>query len=90
MGNRDGSSGHNHEHHDIGCLAAIEMLYAYLDGELTDAKAVADFEKHLEHCRSCFTRTQMERLLNERLKREAKDGAPGRLKKRLRSLMDEF
>ena len=90
MSERDGSSGHDHEHDDIGCLAAIEILYAYLDGELDDPKAVADFEKHLEHCRSCFTRAQMERMLNERLKKQAKDGAPDRLKRRLRALIDDF
>jgi len=79
-----------HDHDDIGCLAAIEAFYAYLDGELDDPRAVADFEHHMSHCRSCFTRAEMEGLLNERLKQLAKRNAPDRLKKRLRNLMDKF
>ncbi len=78
------------ERDDIGCLAAIEMLYAYLDGELGDPQTAADFERHMEHCRSCFTRAEMEGLLNDRLRKLAEDRAPDRLRSRLRHLMDRF
>lgn len=78
------------DHDDIGCLAAIEMFYAYLDGELDDPRTVAEFEHHMEHCRSCFTRAEMEGLLNERLKELAKHRAPERLRSRLRDLMSRF
>ena len=84
---------HPHDHPDdgdIGCLAAIEIFYAYLDGELDDPKTVADFEHHMAHCRSCFTRAELEGLLNERLKYLAKHQAPTRLKNRLRNIMDKF
>ena len=46
--------------HDIGCLRAIEAFYAYLDGELDDPESIADFEHHLGHCRSCFSRIEMD------------------------------
>jgi len=75
---------------DIGCLAAIEVFYAYLDGALDDPQTIADFEHHLAHCRSCFTRAEMEGLLNERLKELASHRAPDRLKSRIRVLMDKF
>ncbi|MHC4372240.1 MAG: anti-sigma factor family protein [Planctomycetota bacterium] len=75
---------------DIGCLAAIETFYAYLDGELNDPQSIADFENHMAHCRSCFSRAELERLLNERLKELATHHAPERLKSRLRNLMDRF
>jgi anti-sigma factor (TIGR02949 family) len=78
------------DHDDIGCLAAIEIFYAYLDGELTDPREIEDFEKHLEHCRSCFTRAEMERLLTARLKKEAGKRAPERLHNRLARLMEQF
>ena len=78
------------EHDDIGCLAAIEMFYAYLDGELTDPHEIDDFERHLAHCRSCFTRAEMEKLLTDRLKDLAEERAPDRLRSRLSKLMDEF
>ena len=78
------------DHDDIGCFQAIEMFYAYFDGELDDPRDVEDFEKHLEHCRSCFTRAEMEKLLTERLKELAGQRAPERLRDRLTKLMDEF
>lgn len=80
----------NRPHDDIGCLDAIEAFYAYLDDELDGPKSVAEFEHHMAHCRSCFTRAEMERLLNERLKKLARHRAPDRLKNRLRDLMSEF
>ena len=44
----------------------------------------------MEHCRSCFTRTEMETLLTERLKEAAKHRAPERLHRRVSKLMDEL
>jgi anti-sigma factor (TIGR02949 family) len=75
---------------DIGCLAAIEMFYAYLDGELDGPESIADFEHHMAHCRSCFTRAELEGLLNERLKELARHRAPDRLKRRVHDLMNRF
>ena len=78
------------DHDDIGCLAAIEAFYAYLDNELDDPKSVADFEHHMAHCRSCFTRAELEGLLNKRLRELATHRAPDRLRSRLRGLMNRF
>ena len=75
---------------DIGCLRAIEMFYAYFDGEIDDPEAVADFEHHLEHCRSCFTRAEFENLLTERLRALAGERAPSSLERRLRLLIESF
>ena len=77
-------------HDDIGCLAAIEAFYAYLDGELHDPRSIEDFERHMAHCRSCFTRAELEGLLNERLRELARHRAPDRLKTRLRDLINRF
>ena len=76
--------------HDIGCLRAIEAFYAYLDGELEDPAAIADFEHHLEHCRSCFSRIEFEKALNERMRKTAKHESPDALRKRVGKLMDKF
>ena len=78
------------EDDDIGCLVAIEMFYTYLDGELSDPREIEDFEKHLAHCRSCFTRAEMEDLLTDRLRTLAKHRAPDRLHDRLNKIMNEF
>ena len=87
---RSGDSPIHGDRDDIGCLAAIEAFYAYLDGELNDPKSIADFEHHMAHCRSCFTRAELERLLNQRLKELAGDRAPDRLRSRVRDLMGQF
>lgn len=81
---------HHGDHEDIGCLRAIEAFYAYLDGELDDPESIAEFEHHMAHCRSCFSRTQMERMLTERMKKTAKSKAPEALKLRLRNLLNKF
>ena len=78
------------DHDDIGCFQAIEMFHAYLDGELDDPRDLEDFEKHMGHCRSCFTRAEMENLLTDRLKEVARLHAPERLHSRLNKLMEEF
>ena len=75
---------------DIGCLQAIEMLYAYLDGELSDEASIARVEKHLDHCRSCYSRTQMERTLTEHIRKANRQVVPDALQSRLRKLMDHF
>jgi len=88
--NRPGDPPIHRDHDDIGCLAAIEAFYAYLDDELNEPKSIADFEHHMAHCRSCFTRAELERLLNERLRELATHRAPDRLKSRLRDMMSRF
>lgn len=75
---------------DMGCLEAIEALYAYLDGELKDPESIAEFEHHMSHCRSCYSRAEVERLLTEQLRTASGSHASERLKKRLQDLMDDF
>jgi len=75
---------------DIGCLQAIDALYAYLDGELDDPQSIAKFEHHMGHCRSCYSRTEIEQLLTERMRKSARSRAPDLLQGRLRELMNEI
>jgi anti-sigma factor (TIGR02949 family) len=85
------STRNTHDHgDDIGCLEAIEAFYAYLDGELDDPQSIADFEHHMSHCRSCYSRADIEKLLTRRMRESAKNSAPTSLQERLRKLMDEF
>jgi anti-sigma factor (TIGR02949 family) len=75
---------------DIGCLQAIDALYAYLDGELDDPDTTASFERHIQHCRSCYSRAEVESLLTKRVRAAAKSQASAALQARLRHLMDNF
>lgn len=72
---------------DMGCLQALEVFYAYLDGEL-DPATTADFEHHMAHCRSCYSRAELEALVTRRLRSAATRQAPESLKQRLRLLME--
>lgn len=80
----------NHRHDDIGCLQAIEAFYAYLDGELDDPESIANFEQHLSHCRSCFSRVEVERILTERIRDSRRSRAPEALRARLKDLMKKY
>ena len=80
----------NHPQHDIGCLQAIEAFYAYLDGELDDPESIAGFEHHLSHCRSCFSRTEMEQALTARIRTSVQRESPELLRARVRRLIDKF
>ncbi len=44
----------------------------------------------MSHCRSCFSRAEVERLLNERMRESGSSKAPEDLRDRVRRLMDEF
>lgn len=86
-----------HDHHEQGddveeidCLEAIDSLYAYLDGELTDKETLAKFKSHLGHCKSCYSRSELEGVINERIKESGKDKAPEKLKNRINSFLDDL
>jgi len=75
---------------EIECLEAIDNLYAYLDGELTDEETLAKFSQHLDHCHSCFTRSELEGVISERIRASGKSKTPESLQNRLRDLLDDF
>ena len=74
---------------EIDCLEAIGQLYAYLDGELGKVEKF-QVEQHLEHCKSCYSRAQLEGAINQRLSNFRKDEAPDTLQERLKSIMDKL
>jgi len=76
--------------HDIGCLQAIEAFYAYLDGELDNPETIEDFEHHLGHCRSCFSRIEVEKALNARIGRSAKHQSSDELRDRVGKLLEKL
>lgn len=82
---------------DIGCLEAIEYLYAWLDGELGDDEIADEVEHHISHCKSCFSRAEMEKVLTEHIRRSNKpatgdecEKAPRSLQTRLGKLLDKL
>lgn len=78
----------NHDH-DISCEQVIERLFVYLDGELEDVSQET-IDRHLAHCRDCFTRAEFEKRLRRRVADSVSTQAPERLRSRVRALLDEF
>ncbi|MCH9053524.1 MAG: zf-HC2 domain-containing protein [Proteobacteria bacterium] len=80
----------DHDHvQDINCEDVLKHLVDYLHGEVEDAKH-AEIEKHLDSCRSCFSRTGFEKALKDRVRDQAKEKATEALQDRLKDLMDKF
>lgn len=80
----------NPEVNEIDCLEAFDHLYAYLNNEITDPVDLVNIEHHLSHCKSCFSRAQMERELNQRIREAGKSDIPASLTNRLNKLMDDL
>ena len=75
---------------EIGCIEAINALYACLDGELDEPDEIAKFEHHLSHCRVCYSRTELETALARYARDSAKARAPGPLQDRLKKLIGKL
>jgi HAD superfamily hydrolase (TIGR01509 family) len=50
---------------ELTCEEVIEQLFDFLDHRLDEAQS-AEFHRHLERCRECFSRAEFERRLRER------------------------
>jgi mycothiol system anti-sigma-R factor len=73
----------------IDCEEAIRHLFTYLDGEL-EADRHAEIERHIEECRGCYSRTEFERLLKQRVAELGEEKAPDLLRRRVKALIDSF
>lgn len=79
-----------HDEDEIDCLEAFDHLYAYLNNEITDPTDLANIEHHLSHCKSCFSRAEMERELNQRIKVTGQSEVPPQLKLRLNKVLKDL
>ena len=75
---------------DSDCLEAFDHVYAYLNNEIEDPETLARIEHHLSHCKSCYSRAEMERKINRRLKQARQSRASDQLRNRLKNLIDDF
>ena len=90
MSNEKHPHDHKHDVEEIDCLEAIDSLYAYLDGELNDEKTLAQFRQHLSHCKSCYSRSELEGVINERIKNHEREELPKSLKTRISNFLDDL
>jgi len=73
----------------LKCDEAIRLLFEYIDDELEqhDHEAV---EAHLEECRACFSRMEFDKRLQGLVKGPDTSAAPEDLRKRVKSILDQF
>lgn len=73
----------------IDCQEALRLLAAFLDDELPgDTRASVD--RHLERCRSCFSRAEFERRLKREIARLIRDEVTPGFEERIRRLVADF
>lgn len=73
----------------INCDEALRMLAAFLDHELHFGEH-EDVERHLEMCRSCFSRAEFERRLKGEVARLGREEVRPGFEERVRRLFDSF
>jgi anti-sigma factor (TIGR02949 family) len=71
------------------CEDALRLLAAHLDREL-DAPAHAQVERHLEACRSCYSRAEFEKRLKASLATLGHEPVRPELADRVQTLIREF
>lgn len=73
----------------MSCDEALRALAAFLDGELHGGPQEA-VERHLEVCRSCFSRAEFERRLKAEVRRLRREEVPAGFEDRVRRLLNSF
>ena len=75
--------------HPIDCDEALRLLAAFLDHELHSDEREG-VERHLQMCRSCFSRAEFERRLKGEITRlRTEEVSPG-FEERVRRLIGSF
>ena len=73
----------------ISCAEAVEQLWEYLDGALTEQDRAAT-EEHLSFCRRCCGEVEFADELRVFLAREASEEIPDEVRARLITTLDEL
>ena len=71
------------------CETVIQGIWEFLDGEMSTT-TIVEFQKHLDLCRSCFSRMEFERALRENCRSKTHHTCPEKLKIRIRQIIELF
>lgn len=74
--------------HETDCVEAIDKLYEFIDGELTP-EVKLKITVHLEECAPCLDQADVERAIKALVSRSCTDQAPGGLRERILSRLDD-
>ena len=79
---------HDHEHQRSNCNEALEELYLFLDGELTEERRYT-IKSHLEDCSRCFEAFDFEAELRIVIAHRCRDEVPESFKDKIAALIEE-
>lgn len=71
------------------CEEALKVLAEHLDREL-DEHRDAQMHRHLESCRSCYSRAEFERQLKAQIRALGTDEVPDDFTSRIQDLLSTF
>ena len=71
------------------CDEALRLLAVFLDGELHGGPHAA-VERHLDVCRSCYSRAEFERRLKAEIGRLGREEVSSGFEARVRGILDSF
>lgn len=71
------------------CEDALRVLAEHLDGELDDPHH-EHLRRHLETCRSCYSRAEFERELKAQVNALAREPVPASVAHRVQELLCDF
>jgi mycothiol system anti-sigma-R factor len=72
---------------DVDCESAVDELYHYLDGELTEERR-RKIGEHLDFCAPCAGAAGFEAELRQVIADRCKDHVPDRLRERIAALIE--
>lgn len=75
--------------HAMTCDEALRLLAVFLDGELHEGQHAA-VERHLEVCRSCYSRAEFERRLKAEIRRLRREEVSSGFEARVRRILGSF
>jgi mycothiol system anti-sigma-R factor len=73
---------------DVNCNETIEILYTYLDGELTEERRIV-IKRHLDDCPPCLQAFDFEAELRVVIADRCKDRVPEALRQRIHDALVE-
>jgi len=74
---------------EIDCEQALRQILEYVDRELGEAEHEA-MHRHLQTCKSCFSRMEFERLLKGKVRELGDEQATESMSERVRSLLKDY
>lgn len=73
----------------MNCEQVLLGIWQYLDHDMS-LEDVANVQKHLDLCRSCFSRLEFEQRLRDAMREKTNHCCPEKVKARIKSLLDLF